>query len=121
MRGNRGEFIPEQRVMGSRVVLGLNNQITTAGFYDLYLKKEENLDKYGFNYDRKESYLAFYDQEELANLVGEQVNIIEGNNSASFAEIISTQNQGTPLWKYCLLAVLFFLAAETGLLRLWKT
>lgn len=121
MRGNRGEFIPEQRVMGSRVVLGLNNQISTAGFYDLYLKAEQTLDKYGFNYDRKESYLAFYSSEELASLVGTQAAIIEGNNGASFAEIISTQNQGTPLWKYCLLAVLFFLALETALLRLWKT
>lgn len=120
MRGNRGEFIPEQRAMGSRVVLGLNNQITTAGFYDLYLKAEENLDKYGFNYDRKESFLAFYNQEELASLIGAQAAIIEGNNSASFAEIMSTQNQGTPLWKYCLIAVLCFLALETALLRLWK-
>ncbi len=120
MRGSRGEFIPEQRVMGSRVVLGLNNQITTAGFYDLYLKEGETLDKYGFNYDRKESFLSFYSQDELAELVGENVNIIEGNNSASFAEIISTQNQGTPLWKYCLIAVLGFLALETALLRFWK-
>lgn len=120
MKGSRGEFIPEQRVMGSRVILGLNNQITTAGFYDLYLKPEEVLDKYGFNYDRKESFLAFYSEEELASLVGEQVNIIEGNNGASFVEIISTQNQGTPLWKYCLLGVLLFLAIETALLRLWK-
>ncbi|MGH1337743.1 MAG: BatA domain-containing protein [Aureispira sp.] len=120
MKGSRGEFIPEQRVMGSRVVLGLNNQITTAGFYDLYLKPEEALDKYGFNYDRKESFLAFYDEEELAALVGNKVNIIEGNDSAIFAEIISTQNQGTPLWKYCLIAVLLFLAIETALLRLWK-
>lgn len=120
MKGSRGEFIPEQRVMGSRVVLGLNNQITTAGFYDLFLKEGEVLDKYGFNYDRKESFLSFYNQEELAELVGERVNIIEGNNSASFAEIISTQNQGSPLWKYCLIAVLLFLAIETALLRLWK-
>lgn len=120
VKGNQGEFIPEQRPMGSRVVLGMNNQVRSAGFYDLYLKQGEILDKFGFNYDRKESHLSFYDDEALANLVGNQVAIIEGNNAHDFTEIIATQSKGTPLWKWCLILALIFLAVETALLRLWK-
>ncbi|BDS12065.1 BatA domain-containing protein [Aureispira anguillae] len=120
LQGNQGEFIPEQRPMGSRVMLGLNNQIKAAGFYNLYLKKDEVLDKFGFNYDRKESYLTFYNVEDLGNLMGSNVAIIEGTNSTDFTEIIATQSKGTPLWKWCLVIALIFLAIETALLRLWK-
>lgn len=120
MKGSRGEFIPEQRTMGSRVVLGINNQIRSAGFYQLYLKEGEALDRYGFNYDRKESFLSFYNQEELAKLAGDQALILEGRNAPNFTELISIQSQGTPLWKYCLILALIFLAIETALLRLWK-
>lgn len=120
LEGNQGEFIPEQRPMGSRVMLGMNNQIRTAGFYNLFLKKGEILDKFGFNYNRKESYLNFYNTDDLADLVGDKVAIIEGTNATDFTEIITTQSKGTPLWKWCLVFALIFLAVETALLRLWK-
>lgn len=120
MKNGTGEFIPEQRTMGSRVVLGVNNQVRSAGFYDLFLKEDEILDKYGFNYDRKESFLSFYNKDQLAEMIGDQATILEGTNAPNFTELISSQSQGRPLWKYCLIAVLLFLAIETGLLRLWK-
>jgi hypothetical protein len=120
MKGSQGEFIPEQRTMGSRVMLGMNNQIRSAGFYDLFLKEGETLDKFGFNYDRKESFLSFYNQEELGGLVGENVAIIEGTSATDFTEIITTQSKGTALWKWCLVFALIFLAVETALLRFWK-
>jgi hypothetical protein len=120
IKGTQGEFIPEQRPMGSRVMLGMNNQIRSAGFYDLFLKEGQPLDKFGYNYDRKESFLAFYNTDDLRNLMGENVAIIEGTNSHDFTEIITTQSKGTALWKWCLIFALIFLAVETALLRLWK-
>jgi len=120
MRGAAGEFIPEQRTMGSRVMLGINNQVERAGFYNLYLEKEEVLDKFAYNYDRKESYLSFFNTEDLRSLVGERANIIEGTNTQDFSATITTQNKGTPLWKWCLITALAFLLIETLLLRLWK-
>lgn len=120
LEGNLGEFIPEQRPMGSRVMLGLNQQIRAAGFYNLFLKKGEILDKFGFNYDRKESHLTFYAATELASLLGDKITVIEGTNSNNFTEIIATQSKGTALWKWCLILALVFLAVETALLRLWK-
>lgn len=120
IKSNQGEFIPEQRPMGSRVILGMNNQIRSAGVYNLYLNEETILDKFAFNYDRKESQLTFYTQDDLANIVGDQVAIIEGNNAHDFTEIITTQSKGTPLWKWCLVIALIALALETALLRFWK-
>lgn len=120
MEGARSSFIPEQRNMGSRMVLGMNNQIKKAGFYNLYLNKESILDKFGFNYDRQESYLSFYSPEELVQLLGERVAVVEGTNRNDFQEVINAQSKGSPLWKYCLLTCLLFLAVETVLIRFWK-
>lgn len=121
IKNEKDEFIPEQRPMGSRVILGINNQIKLAGFYDLFLNPDEILDKYAYNYDRKESQLALFSQEELALLVGDKVNIIDGNYTTDFVDVITTQSKGTPLWKWCLIFTLIFLAIETLLLRIWKT
>ncbi|MCH2022796.1 MAG: BatA domain-containing protein [Saprospiraceae bacterium] len=120
IEGKQGEFIPEQRTMGSRIMLGMNNQIHNAGFYNLYLKKGENHNKFGYNYDRKESYLFYYNTEDLSNILGENVTIIEGTDTNNFVEIINSKNQGTILWKWCLIIALIFLAIETALIRLWK-
>jgi hypothetical protein len=120
MESARSSFIPEQRNMGSRMILGMNNQIKKAGFYNLYLNKETILDKYSFNYDRQESYLSFYSPEELMQLLGERVAVVEGTNRNDFQEVINAQSKGNPLWKYCLFACLLFLGIETALIRFWK-
>ena len=120
MKGAQTSFIPEQRNMGNRMVLGMNNQVQEAGFYNLYLSPESVLDKFSFNYDRKESYLSFYTPEELVKLLGNQVAVIEGTNRNDFQEVINAQSKGSPLWKFCLFACLFFLALEIALIRIWK-
>lgn len=121
IKNEKGEFIPEQRPMGSRVILGINNQVKLAGFYDLYLNPKEILDKYAYNYDRKESQLALFTQDELGLLVGDNATIIDGNYTTDFVDVITTQSKGTPLWKWCLIFTLIFLAIETLLLRIWRT
>lgn len=118
--GETGEFIPEQRTLGSRVVLGINNQIASANIYDLYFNKGETLEKYAFNYDRQESELAFWDVATLEKMTNSTMSIIEGSAAKDFTNLISTQNKGTPLWKWCLIATLAFLLGETLILRLIK-
>ena len=120
LKGGQEEFIPQQRVLGSRVMLGIENQIKRAGFYDLYFSSKDVLDKFAYNYDRKESYLSFYAPDELGQLVGSGAAIVEGTNTRDFADTITTQSKGTPLWKWCLILALIFLLLETVLLRLWK-
>ncbi len=115
--GENGEFIPEQRRMGNRLTLGVNNQVKTSGFYKLFLNPKDILDKFAFNYDRKESELEFYSISDLKKRCGEDVTVIDGTYTRDFKSILDSEKKGTPLWKYCLIFVLLFLLVETLLLR----
>jgi preprotein translocase subunit SecG len=116
-----GEFIPEQRKIGSRLILGINNQAKLAGFYNLYFKPEEVLDKFGFNFDRKESALSFYNIDDLKKQVGDLPTIIDGTKTQDFQGKIESEKKGTALWKWCLILTLLFLFIEILLVRLWDT
>jgi len=114
------EFIPEQRRLGNRLLLGLNNQLQEAGFYQLYLNKEEVLDQFAFNYNRRESALEFYSLEELESSANGRYNIIDGNYGQDFGSLVLEETEGASLWKYFLILALLFLLLETLLLRLWQ-
>ncbi len=120
LKGLEEEFIPEQQIIGQKVLLGINNQIREAGFYDLYLKEGELLSKYAFNFDRKESNLAYYNISDLAK-INETFNIIDDNTArASLTQLVGERSQGVSLWRWCLILTLIFLAIETLLLRFWR-
>ncbi|MEM9824105.1 MAG: BatA domain-containing protein [Bacteroidota bacterium] len=121
MKGTQEEFIPQQKTVGPKVILGINNQIKEAGYYDLFLKPEASLAKFAFNYDRLESDLEYYNQTDLANLVGPNVQVIESASRATLTPLIGDRSRGIVLWRWCLIAALLFLALEVLLLRLWKT
>lgn len=122
LRSEQEEFIPEQRVVGSKVFLGINNQVETAGFYNLFLNPEETLAVYGFNYDRKESDLRYYSKDDLENLATvPNVNVIDATVRANFEQLIGERSQGIVLWRWCVILALIFLAVEVLLLRFWRT
>lgn len=121
LKGEKEEFIPQQRIVGSKVILGINNQIKEAGFYNLFLNPGEDLEKYAFNYNRKESILDYYNKEDLKDYVGDKVNIIDTNGSAVLTAKIEERSQGVVLWRWCLILALIFFAVEILLLRFWKT
>lgn len=118
--GEAGEFIPEQRTIASRVNLGINNQIQQAGFYNLFYTAGEILDRFAFNYDRKESDLRFLSADELRQKTDDTMPIIEGTKAQDFTSIVAQQSKGTPLWKLFLILALVFLLLETAVLRLIK-
>mgnify|MGYP007014125044 CR=1 FL=1 len=62
LQGEAEEFIPQQRVIGEKVVLGIGDQVKEAGFYNLYLEESKPLNTFAFNYDRKESNLQYFYQ-----------------------------------------------------------
>jgi hypothetical protein len=119
IKGEGGEFIPEQRRLGSRLNLGINNQVKRSGFYNLFLNPAEILDKFAFNYDRRESQMDFYALNELKKNFGEAVTVLDGTYARDFKNILAGEKKGTPMWKYCLIFALIFLLIETLLLRLW--
>lgn len=121
LKGKAEEFIPEQRIIGAKAILGVNQQIPEAGFYELFLNPEEQLYQYAFNYDRQESNLTYYKPDELQSLVGPQTSILDISDGAYLTQTIEEISQGIVLWRWCIIAALLFLAAEVVLLRFWKT
>lgn len=120
LRGEGGEFIPEQRVVGSKVYLGIGNQLLNAGFYDLFLNQDSVLATYGFNYDRKESNLTYYTADQLQEQANPKMNIIKVADEAVLTAKIEERSQGIVLWRWCVILALVFLAAEVLLLRFWR-
>ncbi len=122
LKGKAEEFIPEQKVVASKVILGINNQISEAGYYNLFLNKDEILDKFAFNFNRQESNLAYFSLADLkSQLTNAKMAIIEANNNTDITQTIGERSRGVVLWRWCVILALIFLALEVLLLRLWKT
>lgn len=114
------DFIPGQYNVGSKFMLEVKDQIKEAGFYNVTLD-DENLATLAFNFNRLESDLKYIDINELSDKFGNSMNIISSSESDNLTEFIETEEGGTPLWKWCIISVLVFLAIESLLLRLWKS
>ncbi len=114
------EFIPEQRILGSKVLLTPGMQVGEAGWYRLSLRPDSTLAEFAFNFDRRESDLAFVGADELAQGLPKNMKVIRENAEANFTQVIDEQNQGIVLWRWCLIFALLFLALEGLFLRLWK-
>jgi Aerotolerance regulator N-terminal len=120
MKGSAEEFIPSQKIIGPKVLLGVNNQVTESGYYNLFLNEGEVLAKYAFNYDRKESDLAYLNTNDLESFANPRVNVIAANSSADLTPLIGERSKGVVLWRWFLIAALCFLIVEVLLLRLWR-
>ncbi|MGK0388234.1 MAG: hypothetical protein ACI94Y_000962 [Maribacter sp.] len=121
MKGSAEEFIPEQRKIGSKVIIGINNQIKEAGFYNLFYTEDDLTEKFAYNYDRRESELDYLSDLELKEKVGASYKVLASNAETDFTQYIGERSRGIVLWKWCLIAALIFLAIETLLLRFWRT
>ncbi len=120
MKGSAHEFIPAQRPLGNQVMVDFGNEIKDAGFYDLYLPDTTNHYWFGFNFNRMESNLALLNAEEI-NVQATRIKAqVISNVDADISVLVSEMNRGIALWKYCILLVLIFIAAEVLLLRFLK-
>ncbi|MEZ4931915.1 MAG: hypothetical protein R2788_07335 [Saprospiraceae bacterium] len=120
LKGDAEEFIPQQRIVTSKVYLGVQNQVPTAGYYDLFLTPDSILAKYAFNYDRRESNLAYIPSSQLLEIVPANMSVITDQAKADFEEVVSDRSRGVVLWRWCLVLALLALAGETLLLKFWK-
>jgi hypothetical protein len=121
MKGEN-EFIPGQKVLGNRLMLDVGDQIRDAGFYDI-LSGEEVMETVAFNYDRRESNMKTISSGDILSNLGENplgIRVMEESEQADMANSIAIKDKGITLWKYFLLAALFFLLVETFLIRLWR-
>lgn len=120
MKGSKEEFIPEQRIVAGKAILGVKEGIKEAGFYDLFSRPDSVLYKFGFNYDRRESVLDYYDIKSLKTYERKNLKVFDETIEANFTAIVGERNQGVTLWRWCLIFALAFLAIEILLLRFWK-
>jgi hypothetical protein len=114
------EFIPEQRILGSKVLLTPGKSIQESGWYRLGLQADSLVAEYAFNLDRKESDLSYYSDAELETQLQPNLQLLSETAEANFTQVVGEQNQGVVLWRWFLVFALLFLALETLFLRLWK-
>lgn len=118
------DFIPQKisDLYSLNVKLNLMQNIKESGNYSIALENRD-LQGLGFNYDRSESELSYFDISEIRDLI-RKYNLINTSILDATSEFIETEleniSKGRQLWVYFVLLVLLFLAGEIALIRLWK-
>lgn len=120
MKGKNEEFIPDQKTISSKVILGVSEGTREADFYSLYINPQETIAKYAFNFDRKESDLQYFTKDDLAKNANKNLSVIDANEKANFTDLVGERSQGIALWRWFIILALVALAIEQLLLRFWK-
>ena len=119
VKNQGGEWIPEIRRSGNRVAVNLSSYVHTAGLYELLpdVTGERADQLLAMNYNRRESDMQFADAKALANQYsGDNVAVIS-DPDRNLTGMVMQMATGTPLWKFCIIFALVFLAAEIMLIR----
>jgi hypothetical protein len=112
------KVIPDQRVIGRKLIIELPKEHMKAGFYDL--RDDDGIERLlAFNYGKEESHLDFFSQDDLKKAFSQfkNVHIYDIKSSNEFIAGFKKDNIGVPLWKYCLILSLIFLLTEILLIR----
>ena len=120
LKGETDAFIPEIRKLQNKILLNVSGQVENAGFYELFTTDESSLGYFSFNFDRRESILSYFSIEQLAQLIGAGVSVIDGDQKMNLGNYVKGVQKSKQLWTYFLLLALLFLAVEVMLLRFWK-
>ncbi|MFD0941804.1 BatA domain-containing protein [Pedobacter boryungensis] len=112
------EVIPELRQTNGKTLLYVADQVKKAGFYDVK-KGDSTLAIVAFNDNRAESNMHYTSQADLQKLFGKQQITFLDPKSDSIASAVGAKNNGTELWKLCLILTLVFLAIEIILVRFY--
>ncbi len=119
---NKFDVIPEIRVNNNRLNVYTQNQIANPGFFKLTHKGTE-LQALAFNYNRLESGLEFFTNEDIEKSIAD-------NKLISFKNLVATEKALTAsvqeisgnvrLWKLFIIFALAFIAIEIALIRFLK-
>ncbi|MCQ2275007.1 MAG: BatA and WFA domain-containing protein [Bacteroidales bacterium] len=121
LRNQDGTFdiIPDIRRNGNGRYLLLHGEVTEAGNY-VFSPSGQGIT---FNYSRQESDLDFLSRDELQRAMRSQgldhCQVVP-SAAKNMTEYIRRHNQGTPLWRWCLVLALLSLLAEIVLIRFKK-
>ena len=113
------EAIPDLRQNENLSQLYVADQIKEIGNYRL-LKNDSLLAVLAFNDTGVESDMSYAtDRQIKSKFVNQKIDLINPDKG-SMQNAVKSINQGTSLWKLCLLLALMFLAAEILLIRFYK-
>ncbi len=112
------EVIPEVRQNNGKTLLYIADQVKRAGFYEVK-KGDSTLAITAFNDNRTESDMHYAKLTDLKNLFGKQNVALVDPKSDRIATAVSAKNNGTELWKLCLILALVFIAIEIILIRFY--
>lgn len=113
------EIIPEVRNTNGKTLLYIADQVKKGGFYDLK-KGDSTLAVVAFNDNRTESDMHYTNQSDLKRLFGKQSVTFLDSKVDGITSDFTTKNNGTELWKLCLVLTLIFLAIEILLIRFYS-
>ena len=116
------EQMPASEVRNGKVYLYLNDNLPSAGFYDLLVNDDVNRVT-AWNESRVESNMDFVDREEIEptfkNAGFEVAAVLETSDFAT-ADLMEAMAHQSSLWKIFALIALVALLGEILVLRLWK-
>jgi hypothetical protein len=119
LRKDKFEAIPDLRQNGNLSQLYIADQIKQTGSYQLF-KSDSLLAILSFNDAGSESDMTYATDKELRNnFDGKRIELLDPE-TGSMESMIKSVNQGSSLWKVCLILALLFFAAEILLIRFYK-
>ncbi len=119
---NNEKFISAKNTSNRGTRLEFSGQINDAGHYLIH-NDNTTISSMAFNFDRKESDLRYFNNDELEEkfelLQFKSASIIRDVES-NFSEIFDELQNGKQLWKLCILLALAFILIEVLISRFWK-
>jgi len=115
-------FVPAKNISIRGAVIEFTGQIQTDGHY-LVQNEDSTIASIAFNYDRKESDLKYFSNNEIEAKIEtaqlKNAKVVE-NADRSFSEIFDEIQNGRQLWKWFLAFAIFMILAEVLISRFWK-
>jgi hypothetical protein len=119
LRKDKFEAIPDLRQNENLSQIYIADQIKQVGNYQL-LKNDSLISIVSFNDPGSESDMSYASDKELRNnFVGNRIDLLDPE-AGSMVSMIKSVNQGSSLWKVCLILALLFFAAEILLIRFYN-
>ena len=120
LQGGKMDFIPDLREVGGLQLLFPHGEVAEAGNYVL-VEDGKSIAGLSFNYSRQESEMQFYSGAEVEKNL-KQYNFDNGDvvksDNVPLEQYIRKKNEGTPLYRYCIILALLFLLTEILLLKM---
>jgi Aerotolerance regulator N-terminal len=122
LRNSSTEFIPNQRVKGKKVIIGLPGSVAGLSLLPGHYEISSDANTFGsiaLNLNNSESEIAALTEKELSEaLNGLNYTIISGADQNEIINNLSDEYKGIELWRYFLAIALLFLFIEVLLIRL---